>query len=105
MTDLTIDQQRDLVRDAKLIVGTMGTNLLGLYFAPASCTVIGIIDDPAQDPLIAPTAAILGMDCQYFIAKSAGVSAKALHDRDTDFQVDCAAFRQRLREIEERAAS
>ncbi|TAK98793.1 MAG: glycosyltransferase family 61 protein [Rhodospirillaceae bacterium] len=100
LADLSIDAQREQLADAEVLIGGMGTNLLALYFAPPGCTVIGIIDDPALDTLIAHTCAMLGMSCQYLVSTPAGTSSKAMHARDLDFVVDCGELQRRLRELD-----
>lgn len=103
MATLSIARQKELFADAAVIIGTMGTDLLALYLAPLTCTVIGIIDDPAQDPLIRQTCAHFGMPFQYLLSRTTGASTEARHIRDVDFIVDCAELRRRLREIAARA--
>src|SRR5262249_46206413 len=99
LADYSIEQQKEMLADAEVLLGGMGTNLLALYFVPPGCTVIGIIDDPAADPLIVQTCGILGMPFQYLVSTLAGSSKKAMHVRDTDFVVDCAELKRRLREL------
>jgi capsular polysaccharide biosynthesis protein len=99
LADHSIAAQREMFADAEILLGGMGTNLLALYFAPPGCTVIGIIDDPVLDTLVAQTCAILGMSCQYLISKPAGTSRKAMHDRDLDFVADGEELKRRVREL------
>ena len=98
MADLSIAEQRELLSDAEVLVGAMGTNLLALYFAPPGCRVMVVIDDVELDIVIAQTCAMVGQSCEYLISTPARASNRAMHSRDLDFEVDCAAFRERLRE-------
>ena len=79
-----------------MLISTLGTDMLALYFAPPSCTVIIVIDDASVDHAIGQTCAILGMPYQYLISPISGVSDGARHTRDVDFVVDCDELRTRL---------
>ena len=96
LADLSVAAQRDLLGDAEVILGAFGSNLLGLYFAPPGCTIISMMNDPTYDPIIAPTAHILGMRHQFFICENASVSGVRRYKKDTDIVVDCEALRRRL---------
>jgi capsular polysaccharide biosynthesis protein len=99
MADLTIAQQRDRLAEAEILLGAYGTNLLALYFAPAGCNVIALMDPKMEDPTIAHTAAVLGMKHQNLTCKAAHKSALARHGKDYDIVVDCDELRRRLAEI------
>lgn len=99
LAKISLAEQKELISRAEVLIATMGTDLLALYFAPPDCTVIGIIDDPVHDPLIRQTCGILGMPFQYLLSQPSGTSVQARHSRDLDFVVDCDAFRQRVRAL------
>ncbi len=94
--DLSAEDQRTLLGDAAIIMGPFGSNLFGMYFAPAGCHVITLINNPGIDPIIAPTAAVLSLQHQYFVCASAPESGRKRYKKDTDIIVDCAALKERL---------
>lgn len=101
--DVTAAGQRDLLGDAEVIMGPFGSNLFGMYFAPEGCHVVTLIDNPGIDPIVAPTAALLGLRHQYFICPAAAESGRRRYRKDTDIVVDCGALAERLSEIGIRA--
>lgn len=98
--DLSAAGQKELLADAEIILGPFGSNLFGMYFAPAGCHVVTLINNPGIDPMVAPTAALLGLQHQYFVCASAPESGRQRYRKDTDIVVDCVALAERLREIE-----
>ncbi len=99
--DLSAADQNTLLADAEVILGPFGSNLFGLYFAPAGCHVITLINNPGIDPIIAPTCGILGLRHQYFVCAAAAQTGRQRFKKDIDVVVDCAALAGRLREIED----
>lgn len=96
LADLSLSEQEQLLGDADVLLGTFGSNLLGLYFAPPGCTVIAMMHDVTEDPTIAHTCAMLGMKQQYLVCEKAPTSGLQRHRKDADVIVDCALLASRL---------
>jgi capsular polysaccharide biosynthesis protein len=96
LADLSLAAQEELLGDADVLLGTFGSNLLGLYFAAPGCTVIAMMHDVTEDPTIAPTCAMLGMKHQYLVCEKAPTPGLQKHRKDTDVIVDCALLASRL---------
>ena len=105
LADLSLEQQHELLRDAEIILGTFGSNLFGMYFAPPGCTVVALMNDLSEDLAVAPTASMLGMYHEIFLCDRAREPGRKRHKRDTDVLIDCAALRERLAEIPGRYAA
>jgi capsular polysaccharide biosynthesis protein len=96
LADLSIAEQRETLADAEVLLGADGSNLLGLYFAPAGCTVMALMDEPKNDMLVGPTCAFLGMEYQFVLCARAESAALQIHRKDQDIVVDCAALKKRI---------
>jgi capsular polysaccharide biosynthesis protein len=96
LADLSLADQEHLLGDADVLLGTFGSNLLGLYFAAPGCTVIAMMHDVTEDPTIAPTCAMLGMKQQYLVCEKAATSGLQRHRKDADVIVDCTLLASRL---------
>ncbi len=96
LADLSLKEQEQLLGDADVLLGTFGSNLLGLYFAAPGCTVIAMMHDVTEDPTIAPSCAMLGMKQQYLVCEKAPTPGLQKHRKDTDVIVDCALLASRL---------
>lgn len=99
LADLSVADQHALLGDAEVILGTFGSDLFGMYFAPAGCTVVALMNDLSEDVTVAPTAHMLGQRHQIFLCDRAREPGLKRHKRDTNVVVDCAALSERLREI------
>ncbi|MCB2106596.1 MAG: DUF563 domain-containing protein [Rhodobacteraceae bacterium] len=98
----SVAEQRDLLAEAEILVGAIGTDLLGMYFVPAGSTVIAMQWEKSWviDPVIPQTCAMLGLKHQFLICAKSGRSRNARSHMDFDLEVDCAELDRRLREIE-----
>jgi capsular polysaccharide biosynthesis protein len=99
MAAYSVAEQRTLLRDAEVLMGTFGSNLLALYFAPPGCSVIELVDRPEEDPTIPHSCAFFGLRHQFVICTTAGASAVQRHKKDRDIIVDTDELRRRLADI------
>lgn len=99
LADLSVADQHKLLNDVEVILGTFGSDLFGMYFAPAGCTVLALMNDLSEDVTVAPTAHMLGQRHQIFLCDRAREPGLKRHKRDTNVVIDCAALGDRLREI------
>lgn len=99
---LSFQAQKDLLRDAEVLLGPFGSNLLALYSAPPGCTIISLLDDPEMDPTLAQTSYFLGMKHQDFVCSSSGSSvAPLVTKKDVDYFVNIEELDKRLSAIDE----
>src|SRR5262249_23533417 len=96
LADLSIAAQREVLADAALLLGADGSHLLGLYFAPAGCTVMALMDEPKNDALIGPSCEFLGMEYQFVRCARANATSLQRLRKDHDIVVDCAALKERI---------
>lgn len=93
--DLDLAAQKALLGDAAVILGPFGSNLFGMYLAPQGCTVMVLMNAALEDPIFAPTTALLGMTHQFVLCAAApGNGGKRPKDRDV--VVNCDALAQQL---------
>ncbi|MBX7198608.1 MAG: glycosyltransferase family 61 protein [Rhodospirillaceae bacterium] len=95
--DLDFAAQKELLADADVILGPFGSNLFGMYLAPADCTVVVLMNAALEDPIFAATAALFGMKPRHVLCATAPESA-GVREKDRDIVVDCAALAGRLRD-------
>lgn len=93
--DLDLAAQRGLLGDAGVILGPFGSNLFGMYLAPRGCTVMVLMNAALEDPIFAPTAALLGMTHQFVLCAAAPDSGTK-RPKDRDVVVNCDAVAEQL---------
>ncbi len=105
LSKLTLAEEHDLLRNAKIIVAAHGTELLAVYGVPAKAEVIELIWDIAQDPAIGPICHFLGTRHQFLVCLEAPQAVKQHYRKDRDMIVDCAELRRRIEAAIARADS
>ncbi len=95
--DLSLADQKALLGDAEIILGPFGSNLFGMYLAPEGSTVMMLINAALEDPIFAPTAALLGLKHRSVPCAAAPEDA-AKRPKDRDIIVDCRALARQLAE-------
>lgn len=93
--DLSLADQKALLGDASIILGPFGSNLFGMYLAPEGSAVMTLINAALEDPIFAPTAALLGLKHQA-VPCATPPEDTAKRPKDRDIIVDCRALARQL---------
>jgi hypothetical protein len=94
---LTMAEQQELLGDAEVLLGSFGSALLSVYFAPPGSVLIDIIGEHRADPTLPHTCYLIGVEHQFLTCKGAPPDqAKWWHVKEPDLLVDCAELERRL---------
>lgn len=98
LATMSIADQRDCFSAADVAIATYGSDLLAAYLMQPGTRFIELNWELGHDGPIAPACAFLGIDYHLFLSKPVAAPGKVLK-KDTNFVVDCAAFRGLLERV------
>lgn len=95
---LSMTEQEELFKNARVIIGAFGTELFCLYNLPPGAAVIelSISTRPSDATVYGPVCALIGLEYHVIQCSKASQRGAAAYKRDGDIIVDCAALRARL---------
>jgi capsular polysaccharide biosynthesis protein len=95
---LSLAEQQQLLADAEILMGSFGSNLFAVHFAPPGSVLINIMGEHRDDPLIQHMCYMIGVKHQLLRCKLA-LTGDATKAKDPDLVVDCVELSRRLMEI------
>lgn len=98
LATMSIAEQRDCFSAADVVIATYGSDLLVAYFMQPGARFIELNWEAGHNGPIAPACAFLGIGYHLFLSKPVAAPDKVLK-KDTNFVVDCAAFRGLLERV------
>ncbi|MGZ5917832.1 MAG: glycosyltransferase 61 family protein [Methyloceanibacter sp.] len=99
LASMEVDEQRDKIGDAEIVIATYGSDLLASYFMQPGTDFIELRYDPYLDAVAGPMCVMADVNYHLLLGPRADKSNVVRMKKDSDFVLDCEKMNRLLSEI------